>query len=147
MLHSLTLILILNRLRFCLVALVNFVLVAFWTPNLGGILTKKILKKNHFGHHIFLLWTFLIKMLTTDFLTGFLTLNMRFFDISASEVDSKNRSKKNSFFYFLSWSTSRQVAVIHKAIRQLPASINSREKSLCGCVILTGSFGPKYVLF
>ena len=100
MYHSLTLILILNRLRFCLVALVNFVLVAFWTPNLGGILTKKILKKNHFGHHIFLLWTFLIKMLTTDFLTGFLTVNMRFFEISASEVDSKNRSKKKFLFLF-----------------------------------------------
>ena len=59
----------------------------------------------------------------------------------------KSIKKKKSFFTFLSWSTPRQVAVIRKAIQQLPASLSSREKSSFRSVILTGFFYYKYSLF
>ena len=67
--------------------------------------------------------------------------------ISASEVGSKNRSKKKSFFYFCSPTISQQAVLFRKAIRPLPASLSSREKTLCRSVILTGFFDCKYSLF
>ena len=51
------------------------------------------------------------------------------------------------FFIFFYSSISRQAAVICKAIRPLLASLSSREKTLCGCLILTGFVGCKYALF
>ena len=59
----------------------------------------------------------------------------------------KKSIKKKSFFYFCSPTISQQAVLFRKAIRPLPASLSSREKSLCRSVILTGFFDCKYPLF
>ena len=51
------------------------------------------------------------------------------------------------FFYFFYSRIFWQAAGICNAIRPLLASLRSREKTLCRCLILTGFFGCKYALF
>ena len=71
-------------------------------------------------------------------LTGFFDCKYVLFDVDtrypqvrqAQKIDPK----KNLFFIFV----LQQAAGIRKAIRPLPPSVSRSEKSLCGCVILTG---------
>ena len=53
---------------------------------------------------------------------------------------------KKSFFYFCSPTISQQAVLFRKAIRPLPASLSSREKSFRS-VILTGFFDCRHSLF
>ena len=83
-------------------------------------------------------------------LTGFFDCKYALFwggsQISASEVGSKNRSKKFFFLYFVYSSVCEPSSLIRKTFRPIAGSLSWREKSLCRSVILTGYFDCKYAL-